>query len=104
MFRRFSRRVQQRSSRHSSSSSDPRLHARVSGSRQRVPSRSERARATDAGGEVAYRDLREFVRALEKKDQLEKISAEVDPVLEITEITDRVVKGGGPGVLFGRGK
>jgi 4-hydroxy-3-polyprenylbenzoate decarboxylase len=39
-------------------------------------------------GEVAYRDLREFVRALEKKDELEKISAEVDPVLEITEITD----------------
>lgn len=32
--------------------------------------------------------LREFVRTLEKKDELEKMSAEVDPVLEITEISD----------------
>jgi 4-hydroxy-3-polyprenylbenzoate decarboxylase len=53
---------------------------------------------------VAYRDLRDFVRALEKKGELEKISAEVDPVLEITEITDRVVKAGGPALLFERAK
>ena len=39
-------------------------------------------------------------RALEKKGELERISAEVDPVLEITEITDRVVKAGGPALLF----
>jgi 4-hydroxy-3-polyprenylbenzoate decarboxylase len=53
---------------------------------------------------VAYRDLRDFVRTLEKKGELEKISAEVDPVLEITEITDRVVKAGGPALLFERAK
>ena len=45
---------------------------------------------------MAYRDLREFVRVLEKKGELEKISAEVDPVLEITEITQRVARLGGP--------
>jgi 4-hydroxy-3-polyprenylbenzoate decarboxylase len=53
---------------------------------------------------VAYRDLRDFVRTLEKKGELEKISAEVDPVLEITEITDRVVKASGPALLFERAK
>ena len=53
---------------------------------------------------MAYKDLRDFVRALEKKGELEKISAEVDPVLEITEITDRVVKAAGPALLFERAK
>jgi 4-hydroxy-3-polyprenylbenzoate decarboxylase len=53
---------------------------------------------------VAYRDLRDFVRKLEKEGELERISAEVDPVLEITEITDRVVKAGGPALLFERAK
>ena len=49
---------------------------------------------------MAYRDLREFVRKLEKEGELKRISAEVDPVLEITEITDRAVKTGGPALLF----
>ncbi len=53
---------------------------------------------------MAYRDLRDFVRTLEKKGELERISAEVDPVLEITEITDRTVKAGGPALLFERPK
>jgi 4-hydroxy-3-polyprenylbenzoate decarboxylase len=53
---------------------------------------------------VAYRDLRGFVHKLEKKDELQRVSAEVDPVLEITEITDRVVKAAGPALLFERPK
>jgi 4-hydroxy-3-polyprenylbenzoate decarboxylase len=53
---------------------------------------------------VAYRDLHDFVRTLEKKGELKRISAEVDPILEITEITDRTVKAGGPALLFERPK
>ncbi len=53
---------------------------------------------------MAYRDLHDFVRTLEKKGELKRISAEVDPVLEITEITDRTVKAGGPALLFERPK
>jgi 4-hydroxy-3-polyprenylbenzoate decarboxylase len=49
---------------------------------------------------VAYRDLRDFLRTLEKKGELKRISEEVDPILEITEITDRTVKAGGPALLF----
>src|SRR6201987_1395954 len=56
------------------------------------------------GGEVAYRDLRDFVRTLEKEGELKRISDEVDPILEITEITDRTVKMGGPALLFERPK
>ena len=41
---------------------------------------------------MAYRDLREFIEALESKGLLKRIKAEVDPDLEITEITDRVSK------------
>ena len=49
---------------------------------------------------MAYRDLREFMSRLEREGELCRISAEVDPVLEITEITDRVTKAGGPALLF----
>ena len=42
-------------------------------------------------------DLREWVALLEREGELVRISAEVDPDLEITEINDRVVKAGGPG-------
>jgi 4-hydroxy-3-polyprenylbenzoate decarboxylase len=49
---------------------------------------------------VAYRDLRDFLKRLEKEGELQRITAEVDPVLEITEISDRVVKAGGPALLF----
>lgn len=44
---------------------------------------------------MAYRDLREFIAALEERGLLKRISAEVDPELEITEITDRVSKKSG---------
>jgi 4-hydroxy-3-polyprenylbenzoate decarboxylase len=53
---------------------------------------------------VAYRDLRAFIEKLEKEGELKRIPLEVDPVLEITEITDRVTKGGGPALLFERPK
>jgi len=49
---------------------------------------------------MAYKDLREFIRLLEKKGLLKRISTEVDPVLEIGEINDRTVKKGGPALLF----
>src|SRR3954466_2606121 len=45
-------------------------------------------------------DLREWIALLEKEGELVRVSAEVDPDLEITEITDRVVKAGGPALLF----
>ena len=45
-------------------------------------------------------DLREWIALLEKEGELVRISAEVDPDLEITEIVDRVVKSGGPALLF----
>ena len=41
---------------------------------------------------MAYKDLREFIAALEQRGQLRRIQTEVDPELEITEITDRVSK------------
>ncbi len=56
---------------------------------------------------MAYNDLRDWIRALEKAGELKRIRAEADPILEITEITDRVSKGackkaapGGPALLF----
>ena len=53
---------------------------------------------------MAYRDLREFIKKLEKEGELHRISAEVDPVLEITEITDRVTKAQGPALFFEKPK
>src|SRR4051812_39574628 len=53
---------------------------------------------------MAYQDLREFIRALEKNKELKRITVEVDPHLEITEFADRAVKQGGPALLFERPK
>jgi len=53
---------------------------------------------------MAYADLREFIKALEKNKELKRISIEVDPRLEITEFADRSVKHGGPALLFERPK
>src|ERR1019366_1499187 len=49
---------------------------------------------------MAYADLREFIRALDKHGELKRIPFEVDPELEITEFADRSVKNGGPALLF----
>lgn len=49
---------------------------------------------------MKYKDLREFIAALEAQGELKRISAEVDPYLEITEICDRTLRAGGPALLF----
>ena len=51
---------------------------------------------------MSYKDLREFINILEKKGLLLRIRTEVDPILEITEITDRMCKspGGGKALFF----
>ena len=49
---------------------------------------------------MAYKDLREFINRLQRAGELKRISVEVDVDLEITEITDRVSKSGGPALLF----
>ncbi|MCU0803869.1 MAG: 4-hydroxy-3-polyprenylbenzoate decarboxylase [Burkholderiales bacterium] len=53
---------------------------------------------------MRYRDLRDFVAQLESQGELRRVAAEVDPRLEMTEICDRVLKAGGPAVLFERPK
>src|ERR1700742_1072535 len=53
---------------------------------------------------MAYRDLRDFIRALEEKGELKRVKVEVDPILEITEFADRAVKQGGPALLFEKPK
>lgn len=49
---------------------------------------------------MQYRDLRDFLAQLESRGLLKRISREVDPHLEMTEICDRLLKAGGPAVLF----
>jgi len=49
---------------------------------------------------MQYRDLRDFMAGLERRGQLRRITAEVDPHLEMTEICDRVLRAGGPAILF----
>jgi 4-hydroxy-3-polyprenylbenzoate decarboxylase len=49
---------------------------------------------------MAYPDLRAFIAELENRKLLKKITVEVDAELEITEISDRVVKAGGPALYF----
>jgi 4-hydroxy-3-polyprenylbenzoate decarboxylase len=49
---------------------------------------------------VAYKNLSQFLEFLESKGELRVINEPVSPYLEITEIADRVVKSGGPALLF----
>ncbi len=49
---------------------------------------------------MSYADLREFVSQLEAKGELKRIAAPVSPRLEITEVCDRVLRAGGPALLF----
>ena len=49
---------------------------------------------------MAFSDLRDFIKLLEKEGELKRISTEVDPYLEVTEISDRVLRTGGPALLF----
>jgi 4-hydroxy-3-polyprenylbenzoate decarboxylase len=69
-------------------------------------------RVSQSEGFLAYEDLRQWIAALERAGELRKILTEVDPILEIAEITDRVSKmpagnngartssPGGPALLF----
>ena len=49
---------------------------------------------------MAFNNLREFIQFLESKDELIRIKTEVDSDLEVSEITDRTIKNGGPALLF----
>ena len=49
---------------------------------------------------MSYKDLREFIAALESKGDLVRITQPIDPYLEMTEIADRTLKQGGPALLF----
>ena len=49
---------------------------------------------------MAFSDLRDFIKLLEKEGELKRISIEVDPYLEVTEISDRVLREDGPALLF----
>ena len=49
---------------------------------------------------MKFKDLRDFIGFLEQKGQLRRIQTSVSCELEITEIADRVVKRGGPALLF----
>ena len=47
-----------------------------------------------------YKDLRDFIKQLEKQGELKRVNIPVDPYLEMTEICDRTLKQGGPALLF----
>ncbi|MBI5598377.1 MAG: UbiD family decarboxylase [Deltaproteobacteria bacterium] len=49
---------------------------------------------------MAYDDMREFIKTLEARGLLKRVAAEVSHELEIPEILDRLVKNGGPAVIF----
>jgi 4-hydroxy-3-polyprenylbenzoate decarboxylase len=49
---------------------------------------------------MKYKDLRDFLAQLERQGELKRVAVEVDPHLEMTEICDRLLKAGGPAVLF----
>ncbi|MBD3610462.1 MAG: UbiD family decarboxylase, partial [Gammaproteobacteria bacterium] len=49
---------------------------------------------------MKYKDLRDFIELLEKRGDLVRITQEIDPYLEMTEIADRTLRAGGPALLF----
>lgn len=49
---------------------------------------------------MKYQDLRDFIALLEERGELKRIQQEIDPYLEITEISDRTLKAQGPALLF----
>jgi 4-hydroxy-3-polyprenylbenzoate decarboxylase len=53
---------------------------------------------------IQYADLREFLDYLEKKGDLKRITLEVSPHLEMTEISDRVLRADGPALFFENAK
>ena len=53
---------------------------------------------------MQFTDLRDFIDQLEQMGELKRVSMEVDPNLEVTEICDRTLRAGGPALLFERVK
>ncbi|MCX7177375.1 MAG: 4-hydroxy-3-polyprenylbenzoate decarboxylase [Proteobacteria bacterium] len=53
---------------------------------------------------MKYQDLRDFLSQLEKLGELKRITVEIDPRFEMTEICDRVLRAGGPAILFEKPK
>ena len=53
---------------------------------------------------MKYHDLRDFIAQLERMGELKRVSAEIDPRFEMTEICDRVLRAGGPAILFEKPK
>lgn len=49
---------------------------------------------------MQYKDLRDFITQLEQQQQLKRISLEIDPILEMTEIGDRTLRQQGPALIF----
>jgi 4-hydroxy-3-polyprenylbenzoate decarboxylase len=49
---------------------------------------------------MKYKDLRDFINLLESRGELKRVDQPVDPFLEMTEICDRALRGGGPAILF----
>ena len=49
---------------------------------------------------MKYKDLRDFIAQLERKGELQRISLQIDPYLEMTEVCDRTLHMGGPALLF----
>ncbi len=49
---------------------------------------------------MKYKDLRGFLVQLESKGELKRVATEISPYLEMTEICDRLLKSGGPAILF----
>ncbi|WP_102409494.1 4-hydroxy-3-polyprenylbenzoate decarboxylase [Vibrio cyclitrophicus] len=49
---------------------------------------------------MSFKDLRDFIDHLESIGQLKRISHPVDPDYEMTEISDRTLRAGGPALLF----
>lgn len=49
---------------------------------------------------MRYKNLRDFIALLEERGELKRISQEIDPYLEMTEISDRTLRAGGPALLF----
>ena len=49
---------------------------------------------------MRYKDLRDFIKLLEAEDELKRITAAVDPKLEMTEICERTLRVGGPALIF----
>jgi 4-hydroxy-3-polyprenylbenzoate decarboxylase len=53
---------------------------------------------------MRYSDLRDFIAQLEKLGELKRVGVEIDPRLEMTEVCDRVLRAGGPAILFEKPK